>query len=438
MYPFKSLRYTFVSLQASVESQTKAWSFVHLNVGGVIYSTSVKTLTTCRDSMLANMFTQNAMMPAEMDEHGHFMIDRDGLLFRHILNYLRNGELNLPDNFGEHKQLLAEATFYQIDPLMKEINSYFDKDGRISLNVGGKCYMTSKYTLTKFQDSVLCKMLTDGDQSIRRDDGGRFIIDRDGQLFRYVLNYLRDGMLSLPKDFTELKQLSEEARFYGIRPLIEELANQLEDEEDINFIVGGVPYKTKKENLTKQEGSAFQKMFTNKHTFRKDTEGRYIIDADGQMFRHILDFMEKGKLHLPLDFRKHQMLCNQASGFDLQGMVTAIHERQAGLDFIPLNVGGVEYIVQRKTLCNMRQTWLWQMFNTEDSQPTGMQQGIQTDEKGNYMIDRDGALFRHVLDFIRDDKLSLPNGFCQHKQLMQEAIFYKINKLIITMRPFCL
>ena len=43
-----------------------------------------------------------------------FLIDRDGENFRYILNYLRCGELILPDKFTELDLLLAEVIFYDI------------------------------------------------------------------------------------------------------------------------------------------------------------------------------------------------------------------------------------------------------------------------------------------------------------------------------------
>ena len=54
---------------------------------------------------------------------------------------------------------------------------------------------------------------------------------RDGQLFRFVLNFLRSAELNLPDNFKETKQLSQEADFYQIAPMIEALdAWQLSEE----------------------------------------------------------------------------------------------------------------------------------------------------------------------------------------------------------------
>ena len=92
---------------------------ISLNVGGEIYTTTLDTLTRCRDSMLGAMFT--GQIPALRDKHGNIFIDRDGKLFRHILNYLRSSSLDLPVEFSELTLLRREADFFQIRPLLEEI-----------------------------------------------------------------------------------------------------------------------------------------------------------------------------------------------------------------------------------------------------------------------------------------------------------------------------
>ena len=47
----------------------------------------------------------------------------------------------------------------------------------------------------------------------------RYFIDRDGVLFRYVLDYLRNGKLVLPESFRELRRLEREAEFFRLSDL---------------------------------------------------------------------------------------------------------------------------------------------------------------------------------------------------------------------------
>ena len=69
--------------------------------------------------MLAAMFSGKFEM--EPSEDGAFFIDRDGTHFRFILNYLRNGELILPDGAAFLKELEAEAKLYQIQGILDEL-----------------------------------------------------------------------------------------------------------------------------------------------------------------------------------------------------------------------------------------------------------------------------------------------------------------------------
>ncbi|KAM7065526.1 BTB/POZ domain-containing protein KCTD21 isoform 1-T4 [Acridotheres tristis] len=92
----------------------------------------------------------------------------------------------------------------------------------ITLNVGGKLYTTSLSTLTSFPDSMLGAMFS-GKIPTKKDRQGNCFIDRDGKIFRYILNFLRTSHLDLPEDFQEMGLLRREVDFYQIQPLIEAL-----------------------------------------------------------------------------------------------------------------------------------------------------------------------------------------------------------------------
>ena len=94
-------------------------SIVKLNVGGKRFTTSLQTLTRDPNSMLAAMFS--GRHEVQTTEDGSFFIDRDGTYFRFILNYLRDGELILPENPKFLKELVAEARFYQLQGVLDEL-----------------------------------------------------------------------------------------------------------------------------------------------------------------------------------------------------------------------------------------------------------------------------------------------------------------------------
>ncbi len=96
---------------------------VELNVGGSLYTTTRTTLTSCPNSMLARML--DGPIPVACDQQGRVFIDRDGLLFRHILNFLRNKQLSLPDSFTDYVQLHSEADFYGIEEILNILRITF-------------------------------------------------------------------------------------------------------------------------------------------------------------------------------------------------------------------------------------------------------------------------------------------------------------------------
>ncbi len=90
---------------------------MRLNVGGVRYDTTVGTL--CKEeSFLSSLFSGRHAV-ARCSDDGAVFIDRDGVVFRHVLNYLRRGRLIMPeDDPTLARELLDEARFFQIASLV--------------------------------------------------------------------------------------------------------------------------------------------------------------------------------------------------------------------------------------------------------------------------------------------------------------------------------
>lgn len=64
----------------------------------------------------------NGSIPIILDSlKQHYFIDRDGKLFRYILNFLRVQRLTLPSNFADWDMLLEEARFYEIQPMVQAV-----------------------------------------------------------------------------------------------------------------------------------------------------------------------------------------------------------------------------------------------------------------------------------------------------------------------------
>ena len=236
VYALRKPVFSYMQVQKADDMQygQSILSIVKLNVGGHYFTTSLQTLTKDPNSMLAAMFSGKFEMEPRGD--GAFFIDRDGTHFRFILNYLRTGKLTLPDGATFLKELAEEAEFYQIQGILDELKSI----SSVKLNVGGHYFTTTLHTLTKDPNSRLAAMFS-GEHA----ENSTLFLDRDGQHFRFILNYLRNGELVLPDDAKFVKELETEAQFYQIDGILIRLSlfsEILTNEEHINVLLGWLPF----------------------------------------------------------------------------------------------------------------------------------------------------------------------------------------------------
>ncbi|NP_996857.1 potassium channel regulatory protein isoform 2 [Mus musculus] len=96
----------------------------------------------------------------------------------------------------------------------------------VTLNVGGRIFTTRPSTLKQFPASRLAGMLDGRDQEFKTVDGQIFV-DRDGALFSFILDFLRNHELLLPSDFADHHRLQREALFYELDSLVDLLSQFL-------------------------------------------------------------------------------------------------------------------------------------------------------------------------------------------------------------------
>ena len=112
--------------------------------------------------------------------------------------------VTVPDRLAEEREKL-------------ETDLKSKQSGRITLDVGGRHFATSKETLMKDKNSLFTILL--------EDQKNHYFIDRDGAHFRYVLNYLREDctmdIAILPRETRYLKELRNECIYYKLMGLLE-------------------------------------------------------------------------------------------------------------------------------------------------------------------------------------------------------------------------
>lgn len=90
----------------------------------------------------------------------------------------------------------------------------------VKLNVGGKRYITTRSTLSLRGENFFTQMLKHGGSGKiphETDEEGYILIDRNGKLFEYVLDYLRTGTLICTEKNELRKRVWKELEFYGMR-----------------------------------------------------------------------------------------------------------------------------------------------------------------------------------------------------------------------------
>jgi len=256
-------------------------------------------------------------------------------------------------------------------------------ENTIKLNVGGHIYQTSLETLTKYRGSLPADMFS-ACFDLKQGNDGCYFIDRDGTHFRHILNYLRSGtapVLSVLK--TDAEEILREAEYYGLVGLVKAINNELngvddtgsensreEDEIPINCVVD----ETRKELCATEEKL---KSFLN------------LLEAN-------LKVMDEAKNY-------HNEVSKKLSN---------VHFGEN----VKIDIGGRIFKTSLKTLRKESDSVLASMFSKKCD--------LKKEDDGSFFIDRDGTFFHHILDFLRDGKLSEDILEDYGSQIQKEAEFY--------------
>ena len=206
---------------------------VRLNVGGQVYCTTLETLTS-QESMLSLMFS-GRFEPALSDEQGGVLIDRDGTFFRHVLNYLRCGEVFLGKDEMAHRALLVEAEFYQVkglcELLQTRLQALEDKGERLRRLSIDTAIADTRGAFDALLREVYAEVETKAAQGKRvvsvaflqekRVGGQIFRSQEDGHWDKKVLDAQFHRLLS---NFTTQQLLCNRLAEDGLKPIIRPLS----------------------------------------------------------------------------------------------------------------------------------------------------------------------------------------------------------------------
>ncbi|TPP55296.1 uracil-DNA glycosylase [Leishmania donovani] len=84
---------------------------------------------------------------------------------------------------------------------------------------------------------------------------------------------------------------------------------------------------------------------------------------------------------------------------------------------VHLNVGGTLYTTRRYTLRELKDHRIFGPI---------LDGHAHRCEDGSFLIDRDGSLFRYIIAYLRDGRLSVPDNFVEWDMLLQEVRYYEL------------
>lgn len=93
----------------------------------------------------------------------------------------------------------------------------------IWLNVGGEQFCCSIETLTWHDRTFFSGLFREGGVGIKYDQSGKIFIDRDPDLFRPILHFLRTRRISIPQTM-DVSTLLHEVEFYGVSEMSSRLS----------------------------------------------------------------------------------------------------------------------------------------------------------------------------------------------------------------------
>ncbi|KAB1273585.1 BTB/POZ domain-containing protein KCTD19, partial [Camelus dromedarius] len=281
--------------------------------------------------------------------------------FRFIVNFLRLQKILLPDNFSNIDVLEAEVEILEIPELSEAVRLYRMNMGGCSRTScpppspgkGGRAaglasvkplYMMALGLLVKYPDSALGQLHIESTL-----DGSRLYITGNGVLFQHVKNWLGTCRLPLTETISEVYELCAflDKRDITYEPVKVALKTHLEPrtlapmdvlneewtaeitvyspQQIIKVYVGSHWYATTLKTLLK-----YPELLSNPQRVYWITYGQtLLIHGDGQMFRHVLNFLRLGKLFLPSEFKEWPLFCQEVEEYHIPSLSEALVQCEA-------------------------------------------------------------------------------------------------------------
>ncbi|XP_063966710.1 BTB/POZ domain-containing protein KCTD6-like [Lytechinus pictus] len=164
----------------------------------------------------------------------------------------------------------------------------------------------------------------------------------------------------------------------------------------VGLNVGGKIFKTFRTTLLADPDSFFYGLLDGDIPSAIDDQGNHFIDQDGEVFRHVLNFMRYRELVLPEGFKEYGVLKRQADFFQLESMKSSIErpmqdDRSEAVGLVCLD--GKVFHTTREILMRERNSYFTRMLSKDST--------VERDLQGNYyMHGISSKLLKHALSYL--------------------------------------
>ncbi|XP_062923627.1 BTB/POZ domain-containing protein KCTD19-like [Mobula hypostoma] len=283
--------------------------------------------------------------------------------FRYIANFLLTGKLILPDKPSETEVLLNEMELLQIPELIKAVKSYRrDRGNSKDVSIPGSSvnhsevgceavgamaskplYVLVLELLVKYPDSALGQLCIESSL-----DGMKLYIFGNGVLFKHVRSWLGTCRLPFTEDMSQmcavcvyldrhdsLYQPIKDAMQLYLQKRRKESLDTSNDSwtatvnshtllQIVKVYVGNYWYATYLNTFLK-----YPELLFNRNKAQWITYGKTLfIIGDGQMFRHIINFLRFDKLCIPSGFKEWPLLCQEIEDCKIPALTEALQNNE--------------------------------------------------------------------------------------------------------------
>nr|XP_046193936.1 BTB/POZ domain-containing protein KCTD19-like [Oncorhynchus gorbuscha] len=280
------------------------------------------------------------------------------------------------------------------------------------------------------------------------------VIECDSSLFRFIANYLQTGNIFLPEDFSDHDRLNQEAGAAGMTDFLEELQKRPElIGDDIMQPQDGCPQMKQQQQQQQHQLSPqplyimtfdllvrYQDSALGQLCVDSNVEGsRLHLSGNGVVFQHVENWL--GTSRVPLTERQCELpgLCEYLDRQDeayhtFRDALWEFLHRTRGRCFTagPWSASVATFSIYKVVKVYVGTHWYATYYKTLLKHP----ELLSNPRKSSWIvfghslqIRADGAMFRHILNFLRCGRLLLPSVFKEWRLLCHEVEEFQIPAL---------